>query len=47
MYLLHQIQAFSYGDRIVPVQHSKYHVSWCPGSLRRQDISAHNIEYVE
>ena len=29
------------------VQHSKYHGCWCPGSLRRQDISTHDIDYVE
>ena len=24
-----------------------YHGCWCPGSLRRQDISSHDIDYVE
>ena len=24
----------------------QYHGCWCPGSLRRQDISTHDIEYV-
>ena len=33
-------------DRINPVQHSKYHGSCCSGSLRRQDISTHYINYV-
>ena len=23
------------------------HVCWCPGSLRRQDISTHDTDYVE
>ena len=32
------------GHRINPVQHSKYHGCWCPGSLRRQDISTHDID---
>ena len=35
------------GDRIIPVQHSQYHGLWCPGSLRRQDIGTHDIDYVE
>ena len=35
------------GDRINSVQHCKYHGCWCPGSLRRQDISTHDIDYVE
>ena len=34
-------------DHIILVQHSQYHGSWCPGFLRRQDISTHNIDYVE
>ena len=34
-------------EQIVPVQHRKYHGCWCPGSLRRQDISTHDIGYVE
>ena len=32
--------------RINSVQHSQCHGSWCPGSLRRQDISTHDIDYV-
>ena len=35
------------GDRINSVEHSKYHSCWCPGSLRRQDISTHDIDYIE
>ena len=35
------------GDRINQVQHSKYYGCWCPGSLRRQVISIHDIDYVE
>ena len=27
--------------------HSQYHGCWCPGSLHRQDISSHDIDYVE
>ena len=34
-------------DRINPVQHNKYHGCWCPGSLCRQVISSHDINYVE
>ena len=28
-------------------QLGQYHGCWCPGSLRRQDISSHDIDYVE
>ena len=34
-------------DKDLPIQHSKYHGCWCPGSLRRQGISNHDIYYVE
>ena len=34
-------------DRFNSVQHSKYHGCWCPGSLRRQDISVYGIDYIE
>ena len=34
------------GDRIIPVQQSQYYGCCCPGSLRRQDISTHDINYV-
>ena len=34
-------------DRINSVQHSQSHGCWCPGSLRRHDISNHDIDYVE
>ena len=27
--------------------HSQYHGCWCPGSLRRQGINIHDIDYVE
>ena len=33
--------------RVISVQLGQYHGCWCPGSLRRQDISSHNIDYVE
>ena len=36
-----------YGDQINPVQHSKYHGYWCPGDARSQDISTHDIDYIE
>ena len=35
------------GDRNIPVHHRKYHSCWCPGSLCPQDISTHDISYVE
>ena len=34
-------------DRVNLVQHSKYHGCWCPGPLRREDISIRDIDYVE
>ena len=34
-------------DRNNLIQQSKYHVCWCPGSLRGQDISTHDIGHVE
>ena len=37
----------TYEDRIDSVQHSQYHGCWCPGSVRRQDISTHDIHNVE
>ena len=35
------------GDRINSVQLNKHHGCWCPGHLRRQDISNHDVDYVE
>ena len=35
------------GDQIISVQPSQYHGYWYPASLRRQDISTHDIDYVE
>ena len=35
------------GDRINSVQPREYHGCWCPGSLRRQDISTHDIDNVD
>ena len=35
-----------YRDRIITVPHSQYHGCWCPGSLRRQDTRAHDVDYV-
>ena len=31
----------------VPSYLGQYHGFWCPGSLRRQDISSHDIDYIE
>ena len=35
------------GDRINPFKQSQCHDYQCPGSLRRQGISTHVIDYVE
>ena len=40
-------QPLTWGDQINPVQLSHYHGCWCPGSLCRQVISRHDIDYVE
>ena len=32
---------------IISVKLGQYHGCWCPSSLRRQDISSHDIDYVE
>ena len=39
----HFVLAFLCGKRINSVLHSQYHGCWCPGSLRRQDISTNDI----
>ena len=41
------LQRVTGGDRINSVKHTQYHGCWCPGSLRSQDISIHDIGYVE
>ena len=35
------------GDRVISVYLGQYHGCWCPGSLLRQDIGSHDIEYLE
>ena len=35
------------GDRVISVYPGQYHGYWCTGSLRRQDISSHDIDYVQ
>ena len=35
------------GDRVISIYLDQYHGCWCPGSFRRQDISNHDIDYVE
>ena len=35
------------GDRVNSVYLGQYHGCWCPGSLRRQDINSHDIDYIE
>ena len=35
------------GDRVISVGLGQYHSCWCPGSLRRQDTSSYDIDYVE
>ena len=37
----------SAGNLINLVQTSQYHGCWCPGSLCCQDISTHDIDYIE
>ena len=45
--IFHVSYPLTCGDRINSLQHSKYHGCGCPGSLRRQDISTHDIDYVD
>ena len=33
--------------RVISISLGQYHGCWCPGSLRRQDISSHDIDYEE
>ena len=33
--------------RVISVKLGQYYGCWCPGSLRRQDISSDDIDYVE
>ena len=47
VYVLLYHQPLTCGGRIISVQHSHYHGCWCPDSLRRQDISTRDIDYVE
>ena len=35
------------GDRVISVWLGQNHGCWCPGSLRRQDISSHDIDNIE
>ena len=35
------------GDWVISVELDQFHGYWCPGSLRRQDISTHDTDYVE
>ena len=35
------------GDQLISVYLGQYHGYWCPCSLRRQDISSHDIDYIE
>ena len=37
----------TWGDWVNSVYLGQYHGCWCSGSLRRQDISSHDIDYVE
>ena len=45
--LIHGINPWRAGDRVISVQLGQYHCCRCPGSLRRQNISSHDIDYVE
>ena len=45
--LINDIYPLTCGDRVISVWLGQYHGCWCPGSLRRQDISSHDIDYVE
>ena len=40
-------QPLTRGARIIPVQQIQYYGCWCPGFLRRQDISTYGFNYEE
>ena len=42
-----QLKPLTCGDRVISVYLGQYHGCWCPDSLRRQDISKHDIDYIE
>ena len=46
-YCLPFLKTLNCGDRVISVWLGQYHGCWCTGSLRRQDISSHDIDYVE
>ena len=35
------------GDQVISFKLGQYHGCWCPGSIRRQDISSRDIDYIE
>ena len=37
----------TYRGRVISVELGQYHGCWCRGSLRRQNISNHDIDYVK
>ena len=41
------VQPLTYGDRVIFVYLGQYYGCWCHASLRRQDISNQDIDYVE
>ena len=42
-----EIKTLNVRHRVISVWLGQYHGCLCPGSLRRQDISSHDIDYVE
>ena len=43
---LNHVSKRGHWDQIIPVEHGQHHRCWCPDSLRRQDISTYDIDYV-
>ena len=46
-YIFKKYEPSACGDRVTSVYLGQYHDCWCPGSSSRQDISSHDIHYIE
>ena len=46
-YIFKKYEPSACGDRVTSVYLGQYDDCWCPGSSSRQDISSHDIHYIE
>ena len=42
-----EVEILPQKDKNLPNLHSQYHGWWCPGDVRSQDISSHDIDIVK